>query len=55
MATKKAKYTEPKDFIPKSVRKEFKLGEFNDDENEKSKKERELNQKIRDFVNGKKK
>ena len=28
-------YTEPVDFIPKSIRKKYKLGEFNTDTNKK--------------------
>ena len=32
---KKNKYTEPTDYIPKEIRKELGLGEYNTDENEK--------------------
>ncbi len=32
---KKAKYTEPADFIPKSIRKELKLGEFYEEDKKK--------------------
>ena len=48
---KKAKYVEPTDYFPKSLRKQFKLGEFDDSEKEQEKKE--ANKAIREFVNGK--
>ena len=35
------KYTEPSNYIPKSIRKELKLGEFAEDETKKKEKERE--------------
>lgn len=44
------KYTESSDFIPKSIRKELKLGEFAEDEKEKKEKEK-LNKEFRDYVN----
>lgn len=47
---KRVKYTEPSDFIPKSIRKELKLGEFAEDE-KKEKENRDLNQAFRDYVN----
>lgn len=51
---KRAKYTEPADYIPKDVRKELKLGEFAEEEKTKETKEkREANKAIRNFVNGK--
>lgn len=34
---KKNKYTEPTDYIPKEIRKELGLGEYNTDTNEKEK------------------
>ena len=48
----KAKYIEPTDYIPKAIRKELKLGEYAEDEEKKEK--RELNKKIRNYVNDKK-
>lgn len=49
----KNKYTEPTDYIPKSIRKELKLGEYAEEETKKKEK-RELNKEIREFVNNKK-
>lgn len=48
---KKEKYTEPSDFFPKSVRKEFGLGEYNTDEQDK--KTKKVNKQFRDYVNKK--
>lgn len=44
-------YKEPEEFIPEDIRKEFKLGEYAEEENEEEK--RELNKTIRDYVKGK--
>ena len=53
----KEKYIEPVDFIPKDIRKKLKLGEYNDEvypqEDSKKKENRDLNKKIRDYVNKK--
>ncbi len=45
------KYTEPTDFIPKSIRKELKLGEFAEEEEKKKKEKEKLNKEFRDYVN----
>ena len=51
----KTNYTEPVDFIPEDIRKKYGLGEYNTDETPAEKDEkRDLNNKIRDFVNDKK-
>ena len=50
----RAKYTEPSDFIPKDIRKEFKLGEFADETKKVEKAKKETNRNIRNFVNDKK-
>ena len=47
---KKTKYAEPTDYIPKSIRKELKLGEYAEEETESKKEKRELNKEIRDYV-----
>lgn len=54
---KRAKYTEPDDYIPKDIRKELKIGEFAEDEKDKKENnERTVsNKEFRDWVNGKKK
>lgn len=53
---KRAKYTEPTDFIPKDIRKEFKIGEFAENAEKKDKKERSIsNEEFRNYVDGKKK
>lgn len=44
-------YKEPEEFIPEDIRKEFKLGEYAEEENEEEK--REVNKTIRDYVKGK--
>ena len=52
---KRAKYTEPNDYIPKDIRKELKIGEFAEDE-KKTKKERTIsNEEFKNYVDGKKK
>ena len=51
----RAKYTEPDDFFPKSVRKEAKIGEYaetNSDKEKEKKEKRDLNDKFRDFIKG---
>ena len=51
---KNVKYSEPKDYIPKGLRKEFGLGEYNKENQEKSKKEREKeNEELRKVFKGK--
>lgn len=47
----KKAYKEPEEFIPEDIRKEFKLGEYAEEENEEEK--REVNKTIRDYVKGK--
>lgn len=50
----KKTYVEPSEYFPKDIRKEFKIGEYNDDTEEKKKKDKEtrdLNQAFRDYVN----
>lgn len=52
----KTSYKEPMDFFPEDVRKEFGLGEYNTDvapAEESKDQERDLNKKIRDYVNNK--
>lgn len=54
--TSKNKYTEPTDFIPKEIRKELGLGEYNTDVNNTDDKniEREnANNKLREVFKGK--
>ena len=50
MAERKVIYSEPDDYIPKSVRKEMKLGEYADDQEQEKEK---ANKEIRNFVNNK--
>jgi len=50
----KAKYTEPSDYIPKDIRKELKLGEFAEEEQEEEKRVKEkVNKDIKDYINRK--
>ena len=43
-------YSEPDDYFPESVRKELKLGEYAEDQEEEKKK---ANKEFRDYVNNK--
>lgn len=54
---KRAKYTEPDNYIPKDIRKELKLGEFAEEEKEEKKERDAMNKEFHnyDYVNGKKK
>ena len=48
----KLKYVEPESYFPEEVLKEFGLGKYAKDPDEKKEKEtRELNEKFRDYVN----
>lgn len=49
----KAKYTEPTDYIPEDIRKKLKIGEYAEPDKEEKEK-RDLNKKLRNFVNDKK-
>lgn len=49
----KAKYTEPSDFFPKEIRKEFGLGEFAKPEKTEKKKKDDMNKQFREYVNNK--
>ena len=50
---KNAKYTEPTNYFPKDVRKEFKLGEFAEKPETKEKKERNVtNEDFRKYLKG---
>jgi len=52
---KKAKYTEPKEYIPKDIRKEFKLGEYAEKEDKKANKKEErtiTNEDFRKYLKG---
>ncbi len=49
----KKSYIEPDNYFPKTVRKEFKIGEYNEDtkEKEKEREKREVNKAFREYVN----
>lgn len=49
---KKLEYSEPKDYIPKDIRKELGLGEFAKDTKEEEKKKKE-NEEVRKIFKGK--
>lgn len=48
-----SKYKEPNDFIPKDIRKKYKLGEFAEDEQKQKEEKDKLNKDFRDYVNNK--
>lgn len=48
----KKTYVEPDNYFPESIRKEFKIGDYAEDEKKKEE-NRELNKKFRDLVNNK--
>lgn len=53
----RAKYVEPKDYIPEEIRKELKIGEYAEEKGaeEKANPKKEVsNEEFRDFVSGKK-
>ena len=48
-----SKYKEPDDFIPKDIRKKYKLGEFAEDEQKQKEEKDKLNKDFRDYVKSK--
>lgn len=48
-----SKYKEPNDFIPKDIRKKYKLGEFAEDEQKQKEEKDKLNKDFRDYVKNK--
>ena len=50
---KKVDYSEPKDYIPKSIRKELGLGEFAKDEPKKKTEKDKENEELRKVFKGK--
>lgn len=52
MANKKIEYSEPKDYIPKDLRKKYGLGEFADEPKKDEKRAKE-NEELRKVFKGK--
>lgn len=50
---KRAKYTEPTDFIPEDIRKELKLGEYAEEQEDEEQERAKENKELRKIINGK--